>query len=139
MDHHALQGLAGTLFAVPSTAPAPVDEVGLLQAPLDPGVGPLTAVLALVALVEVLDVPALVTPLVERLETDDLVDRGFAVRDLLDPPVDQTVQAGFLIAVDVTPERPLTDPQQPRRFLLREPPVLPARIGFFEPHHPYLL
>jgi hypothetical protein len=111
VDHHAFQRLAGTLLAV----------------------------LALVALVEVLDVPALVAPLVERLKANHFVDRRLAVRHLLDPPVDQSVQPGLLVAVDMAPKRPLTHSQQLRRLLLGEPLVLPARIGFFEPHHPDLL
>jgi hypothetical protein len=62
-----------------------------------------------------------------------------SVRYLIQPLVDQSVQAFVFVPVNMPPERPLTYTQQPRRFFLGQTAALPTSIRFFESHFPSLL
>jgi len=96
-------------------------------------------VIVAVAFVEMLYVPPLVRGLVQRLQPEHFIDWRPAVGHLLYSTVQQALQPGLLVAVNVTAECSFTDPQQLSGLLLGQATILPVRIGFFEAHHPYLL
>ncbi len=61
------------------------------------------------------------------------------MRDLLETLVHEPLQPSLLVAVDVAPEGPLVNPQQPRRLFLHQPPYPPALVSLFKSHSPGLL
>ena len=60
--------------------------------------------LVLIALEEVLHAPAVVELLVQDFQAQHLINRRLATGYLADPFIPQALQAGLLVAVDVTPE-----------------------------------
>jgi hypothetical protein len=85
------------------------------------------------------DVPAFMPGPVTIYQAHDLIHRFPPVGNLTHPLVDQSIHAFVLVPVNIAPERPLADTQQPRRFFLRQTPALPTSKRFFESHLPSLL
>jgi hypothetical protein len=88
---------------------------------------------------EVPHIPTAMTVLISVSERHHFIDRSTAVGDLLDPPINQTIDPTLLITVNVASERPLTYAQQTGRFFLRQPAFRPRPIRLLKPHLPDLL
>ena len=139
VQHHPPQRRS---LPAPAVLPSPRrlhHQTRPLKGPLHPRVAALPPVLTTVEAVEVLHVPPLVALPVQRLGAHHLIDRRTPPRHLTQTLVHQPVQPLLLVAVHVAPERALAHPQQPRRLLLRQSPLLPASTGLLESHLPHLL
>jgi len=110
VDHHAGQGRAVAAFAVDAALLARLNQACALQTLLDPGVTARAAVAAIPA-VEMLDVPAAVPVSIAIGQCHHFVYWCAPVRYLLQPTVNQPVQAIGLVPRQIAPETTLAHPQ----------------------------
>ena len=138
MHHHTRQRTAFPALAVGPAFGRLRHQLRLLQPVFNPGVTA-PAAIAFIPGIKMFDVPAFMPGPVTIFQAHDFIYRRPPVRNLIQPFVDQSVQAFVFVPVNIAPERPFADAQQPRCFFLRQTPALPTSICFFESHFPSLL
>ena len=138
VQHHAGQRRPLPTLPVLASTRRPRYQPRLLQPVLDPAIAAGTPIPA-IPRVEVLDVPALVPAVVQLPQTQHLIHRRPPVRILGQPFVNEPPKPLLLVAVDVAPEGPVVNPQQPRRLFLSQSPYPPTLISLFKSHSPGLL
>ena len=138
VDHQPRPGGALTTFAVHSPGLALRNQPGFLQAALDPGVAAASSI-PLVPRIKMLHVPSVVTLTIAFCHPENFIHRRPTVRHLFQTTVNQSVQSFRFVTHQITTKRPITYPQQTRRFALRQTTPCPTPIRFFKSHQPDLL
>jgi hypothetical protein len=109
-----------------------------LKAAFDPRVAALTTI-PTVPGIEVLRVPPLVASSIPLNELQNFIDGSPAMRCLAEPPIDQSLNSGFLISIHQATKRPLAYPKHSRCFLLCQASLLPYTVYLLENYFSHLL
>jgi hypothetical protein len=134
-QHHARQRPAWPFLAVRRALRRALDQAGLLQDTLRPGVAQLEGVLGDQSLVEMLGREIPVARAVLLQDPFDPIDRHTPPRGTAAAPVEQALGARRLVAIAQAPEVPLAHPQRLRRLDAAQRPTPIASDRLDDPGH----
>ena len=138
VEHHAGPGSPLPPLAVGTAPWCFLDQPGLLEAGLDPGVAAGSPG-ARIPGVEMPGAPTRMPGAIAFGQCQDLVHGRPAMGCPRDPLVLEGLQPPVVVPLDVASERAVGYPQDPGGFLLRKPSFLPSVVRFLESFHPDLL